>query len=112
MSKRDDEQLIVEALTHLDVLHRHLSRGDFTDEIVRDAVCMRLSAAIDALHDREPYLGERLFPDDWRKMWATRNYIAHAYVVIDIVIIRDTVENYLPTVEQVLREELARLRGE
>lgn len=54
MSKRSDEQLIEEALTHLGILREHLSRGDLADQIVADAVSMRLAAAIDALHHGEP----------------------------------------------------------
>ncbi len=110
MSKRSDEQLIEEALTHLGILRERLSRGDLADQIVADAVSMRLAAAIDALHHGEPLLGERLFLSDWRKIWGTRNYLAHGYAIVDIQMIAETVQNDLPEFERVLREELGRSR--
>ncbi|MFT4298229.1 MAG: DUF86 domain-containing protein [Aeromicrobium sp.] len=109
MSKRTDAQRVAESLTHLDALHRHLSRHDLPDSTVADAVSMRLSAAIEALQHDHPSLGQRLFGEQWRQIWGTRNYIAHGYAFIDFATIADTVKNNLPEFERVLREELEHL---
>ena len=100
------------ALEHLDAIHRHLAWGALDEEIVVDAVSIRLSAAIDVLNDGDPTLGERLFPTEWRAIKATRNVLAHAYRWVDRDRFRATVDNDLPEFERVLREEFARLQGE
>ncbi|MFT4187973.1 MAG: DUF86 domain-containing protein [Aeromicrobium sp.] len=109
MSKRTDAQRVAESLTHLDALHRHLSRHDLDDATVADAVSMRLSAAVEALHHGDPLLGKRLFGEQWRQIWGTRNYIAHGYAFVDFATIADTITSNLADFERILREELARL---
>ncbi|UYG16693.1 DUF86 domain-containing protein [Brachybacterium huguangmaarense] len=110
MRRRSDADLIAEALTHIDRLLTYIERDGLSDDVVADAVCLRLAAAIDALNDDTvPPLGERLFGATWRSMRATRNYIAHAYAFVDMSLVSDTVDNDLPDVERVLREEYARL---
>ena len=45
--KRSEAELINEATQHLTRLSGYVERSDLSDDIVFDAVCMRLSAAID-----------------------------------------------------------------
>lgn len=99
MNPRVDRKRIEDSLNHIDALRRHLARGDLADEAIMDAVCMRLSAAIDALSHGEPSLGQRLFPSSWRQMRGTRNDIAHGCLTIDFAVISDTVKYNLPEVE-------------
>lgn len=68
---RTDEELIRDALDHIDVLKRHLNRGDLDDETVADAVSLRLAAAIEAIAEASPQLRERSFGDEWRIIWST-----------------------------------------
>ncbi|HMR48994.1 MAG TPA: DUF86 domain-containing protein [Arachnia sp.] len=107
-----DAQRIMVALEHLEVLHRHLGAGRFDDEMVTDAVGMRLSAAIAAIHDGDPALGIRLFKDEWQDIWGMRNRIAHGYTTTDPEVIIDSVTNDLPDFERALRAELTRLTGD
>lgn len=100
------------ALEHVDAIHRHLARGTLDEEIVIDAISIRLSAAIDVLNGGDPTLGERLFPAEWQTIKATRNVLAHAYHWVDDDRVRATVDNELPEFERVLREEFARLQGD
>ncbi|HEU4849967.1 MAG TPA: HepT-like ribonuclease domain-containing protein [Terrimesophilobacter sp.] len=103
---RTDEELIRDALDHIDVLKRHLARGDLDDETVADAVSLRLAAAIEAVAEASPELRERTFGDEWKIIWSTRNRIAHGYAYVDVDIIRDTVEHDLPDFERRLRASI------
>ncbi len=104
--RRSDVELVRDALDHIAVLKRHLDRGDLTDETVVDAVNLRLSAAIEAVSETSPEFRARVFGDEWKIIWATRNRIAHGYVFVDMNIISRTVEQDLPDFESKLRKSL------
>lgn len=108
---RTTEELLAEAVSHLDAMHRHLQRGSIDDETIADAVSLRLAAMIEALHRGAPELTTVLFGDDWSVIWGMRNRIAHGYAWIDIETVRVTVDEDLPTVEAVLRARLAQAEG-
>jgi hypothetical protein len=40
---RSDRELLADALGHLEVLRAHQARRDLDDQIVADAVCLRLA---------------------------------------------------------------------
>ncbi len=82
-----------------------------SDEVIADAVSMRLSAAITAVHDGDPALGQRLFRSEWTDIWGMRNRLSHGYVTTDPAILVDTIAYDLPAFEKALRGELARLQG-
>ena len=103
MSRSDDE-LIDDTLGHLAALRRHLDRADMNDETVVDAVALRLSAAIETISATSDNFRERVFGDDWKNMWSTRNRIAHGYAYIDLRVIRATVEHDVPEFERRLRD--------
>ena len=103
---RSDDELVHDALDHIDVLKRHLTRGDLADETIADAVSLGLASAIEAVSETSGEFREQHFGDDWKIIWATRNRIAHGYAYIDLAIIRDTVEHDLPEFEQLLRAAL------
>lgn len=76
---RDPVDNLGTALDHLAVIDRHLTSGRLDDQLVFDAVCLRLSSAIESasrLPD-EWLAGE--FGDEWPQIRATRNLIAHDY---------------------------------
>jgi uncharacterized protein with HEPN domain len=106
---RSDTELVRDALEHLRVLHLHLERSDMSDQIVADAVSLRLAAAIEALSTASQPLRDRAFGDEWPIIWATRNRIAHGYAHIDLSIIRATVEQDLPQFEKALEAESRRV---
>lgn len=100
---RSDEELVRDALDHINVLKRHLTRGDLSDETVSDAVSLRLAAAIEAISGTTLEFRDRHFGDDWNIIWATRNRIAHGYASIDLELVRATIEQDLPVFEKRLR---------
>lgn len=104
MTRRDDE-LIREALDHLERLRHHQARGDLTDETVADAVSLRLAAAIESLSRVSEPVRARLVGEEWPVMWATRNRIAHGYANVDREVIVSTILLDLPDLERRLRRQ-------
>ena len=106
---RDARSYLVAALDHLAVLDRHIAKGSLRDEIVIDAVCLRLSAAIESASRIGPELLSRGFGEQWPAIWAVRNRIAHGYVYIDEQIITDTINNDIPGFRSAIRRLLDEL---
>ena len=82
------------------MLHEHLTRGDMDDATIFDAVCMRLSAAIESLGAIDDALRDQALGSSWTAIWSVRNRIAHGYVIIDRQIIVSTVDHDLPEFEE------------
>lgn len=99
MRQTDSEKLRA-ARDHLTHLRGQLARGDLDDDTVFDAVCMRLSAAIEsvAMVSEEPRLA--VFGDSWPAIWSVRNRIAHGYVHISRAIVVATVHDDLSEFER------------
>lgn len=98
--KQTDIEKVRAARDHVAQLRRHLSRGDIDDDTVFDAVCLRLSAAIESVSTiaEEPRLVA--FGDAWPAIWSVRNRIAHGYVHLNRTIIVATVEHDLGEFER------------
>lgn len=91
--------------------HAHFARlenadRDLDDQLVVDAICMRLSAGIEALARLENADRDRLFGADWTVMWGMRNRIAHGYLLVNAEIVRQTVDEDLPGIVGVIEDEL------
>ncbi|WP_203337083.1 hypothetical protein [Nocardioides limicola] len=71
-----------------------------------DAVCMRLSAAIEALSQLEVADRDRIFGETWPLMWATHNRIAHGDLLIDSDIITATLDADVPMVIRTITRAL------
>ncbi len=59
---------------------------------------MRLSAGIEALAALDATTREEIFGGMWPLMWGMRNRIAHGYLLVDAVIIRETVTQDVPSI--------------
>ena len=103
---RTDEELVRDALDHIEILKSHLTRSDLEQVIVADAVNMRLSAAIESLSQTTLEFRAQYFEEDWKLMKATRNRISHGYSFVDQSIIQQTIVNRLPGLEAQLRTAL------
>ncbi|MGB8382477.1 MAG: HepT-like ribonuclease domain-containing protein [Dermatophilaceae bacterium] len=101
---RDD--LLRHALTHLELMQTYASR-DLTDQLVIDAICMRLSAGLEVLSGLDTETLTELFGDTWPLMWGMRNRIAHGYLLIDAGIVRQTVNNDVPPILTAIRTALS-----
>jgi uncharacterized protein YutE (UPF0331/DUF86 family) len=103
--RRGDADHLQDAVEHLNVLNDHLRRGGLDDVLVRDAVSHRLEVAIDAISRVSSELLDSQAPDDWPKIVAMRNMLAHQYADLDPDILRNTIDNRLGD----LRELISRL---
>lgn len=80
--------------------------SDDLDQLVIDAICMRLSAGIEILARLDADVRSELYGDNWPLMWGMRNRIAHGYLLVDSGIVRQTVEVDLPDIIQVVRKAM------
>lgn len=103
---RTDAELLNEALHHLEVATTH-ARAGMHDQLVIDAVCMRLVAAIEALYRLGSPIRESTFGDTWTLMWGMRNRITHGYGMVDPVVVQRTVEVDIPQVTAAIERALA-----
>lgn len=103
---RSTPELLGEALVHLE-LARKYAGGEDLNQLVIDAICMRLSAGIEVLERLDPDVRVRLFGDNWQFMWGMRNRIAHGYLLVDSEIVSQTIEIDLPDIVQEVRRELS-----
>ncbi|OLO60332.1 hypothetical protein BKH23_09155 [Actinomyces oris] len=99
---RTTAEIIAEAPEHFDTAISY-SQRNLSDQIVIDAVAMRLSAGVEALGALDPDTRTRLLGDQWPRMRGMRNRIAHDYGFIDDTIVRQTVLVNLPPVVEALR---------
>lgn len=86
---RDTDEILHDALGHFHRMQDHAGH-DLNDQLVIDAVCMRLAAGIETLATLDPAVRAELFGDDWPLMWGMRNRIAHGYLLVESSIIRQT----------------------
>ena len=94
-----------EAQTHFALMRQH-AEGDLDDQLVIDAVCMRLSAGVEALARLDTSTRDRLFRDAWPLMWGMRNRIAHGYLLVDTDIVRRTLQHDIPPIMASIEAEL------
>lgn len=104
MSRQPDE-ILRDALAHFEIVLAY-AEHDLDDQIVIDAICMRLSAGVEALGTLEPNVRDRLFGPDWSLMWGMRNRIAHGYLLVDTAIVRQTLAQDIPKIIDRIQDRL------
>lgn len=108
---RTPVELYEESLFHLRIALRHAA-ADRDDQLVVDAVSMRLAAGVEALSGLDDTRREALLGRRWRAMWGMRNRIVHGYLVIARDVLDRTVEDDIPglvaTIEAALADERPR----
>ena len=102
---RDTSDIRGDALALFEIMQSHAEQ-DLNDQLVIDAVCMRLSAGIEALAALDPTELQSLFGADWSLMWGMRNRIAHGYLLVDPTIIRATLTHDVPSIMHRIRRAL------
>lgn len=102
---REPHEILRDALAHFDTVQAY-AEHDLDDQLVIDAICMRLSAGIEALATLEPNVRDHLFGADWPLMWGMRNRIAHGYLLVDSAIIRQTLAQDIPKIIDRIRGRL------
>ena len=102
---RTPQEVLREARTHFVLMRQH-AQGDLADQLVIDAVCMRLSAAVEALARLDTPTRDQLFGDAWPLMWGMRNRIAHGYLLVNTDIVRRTLQHDIPPILARIEAEL------
>jgi len=100
--------MLEEALTHFEVVADYGTGGP-SDQKTIDAICMRLSAGIEALSGLDAVERDAFFGSVWSQMWGMRNRIAHGYLLVEPSIVRSTVERDLPVMVDAVKSALDRL---
>ena len=104
MSRQPDE-ILRDALAHFETMLAY-AEHDLDDQLVIDAICMRLSAGVEALATLEPNVRDQLFGIDWPLMWGMRNRIAHGYLLVDTAIVRQTLAQDIPKIIDRIQDRL------
>jgi len=102
---RTTRERLADATLHLDAAIAYAADGTF-DEKTIDAICMRISAGIEALHALSPSRRNQIFGDQWPAMWGMRNRIAHTYSRIEVAVVIATVRDDLPEIRARIRAYL------
>lgn len=89
------DEVLRDALAHLRKIEVY-AEGDLEDQVVVDAICMRLSAGIEVLARLDQDALERLLGGAWPDMWGMRTRIAHGYLLVNTAIVRQTVQDDVP----------------
>jgi len=106
--RKKPKQVLQEAMAHFEVVADYGS-GDLSDQKTIDAICMRLSAGIEALSGLSDADREALFGDVWNEIWGMRNRIAHGYLLVEPAIVRSTVDRDLPVMVEAVKSAVDRL---
>lgn len=106
---RTTAEILRDALAHFDIMQDHAEQG-FDDRLVIDAVCMRLSAGIEALAALDPNVRKEIFGEAWPLMWGMRNRIAHGYLLVDTRIIDETLTHDIPSIMGLIRAYVGQQR--
>lgn len=104
MSRTPDE-ILRDALAHFETMLAY-AEHDLDDQLVIDAICMRLSSGIEALATLEPNVRDRVFGTDWPLMWGMRNRIAHGYLLVDTAVVRQTLAQDIPGIVDRIHEQV------
>jgi uncharacterized protein with HEPN domain len=103
---RRPEELLRDAMAHFELMQDYAQR-DLSEQLVVDAVCLRLSAGIEALAGLDAERREDLFGHSWPLMWGMRNRIAHGYLLVAADIVRRTLEVDIPPIIESIRRALS-----
>lgn len=103
---RTTNELLEEAVAHFQLAMEH-ARGTLSEQLVIDAIAMRISAGIDVLGRLDPDVRAELFGDEWRLMWGMRNRIAHGYLLVDGEIIGATIRSDIPQILSKINQKIA-----
>lgn len=108
MSRRDHRRL-EDILAAIDTIATHLQRGDLRDELVFDAVRVRLIEIGEAIKALPADLLATEADLPWAQMAGMRDRLAHRYFDTSHAILAATVEQDLPLLEAATRRLLQRV---
>jgi uncharacterized protein with HEPN domain len=106
---RSDADRLDDILTAIEAIRAHVARGPLTDDLVHDAVRIRLleiGEAVKSLSD-EVTSAETGLP--WRQIARMRDHLAHRYFATLPEVLQSTVDNDLEPLETAVKRLKLRL---
>ena len=108
MSRHDGERL-ADIIDASEAIARYLSRGDLSDELVLDAIRLRLIEVGEAVKALDPVLLLQEPEVAWRDAAGMRDWLAHHYFDTSAAIVAATVEENLPPLVAAVHRLMERL---
>jgi uncharacterized protein with HEPN domain len=96
---RFDGDRIGDITAAIGAIRSHMLRGDLDDDLVLDAVRVRLIEIGEAAKALSPELTASEPEIPWRQIARMRDHLAHRYFATEMAVIRSTVENDLGELE-------------
>lgn len=106
MSRREHQRL-ADVLAAVAAIRRHLQRGTLEDDLVHDAVRVRLIEIGEAVKGISADLRAREPDLPWAQIAGMRDHLAHRYFDISHDILQATVDHDLPQLEAAIERLLA-----
>ncbi|MCC5953144.1 MAG: DUF86 domain-containing protein [Acidimicrobiia bacterium] len=108
MSRRDDERL-ANVIASAEAIASHLERGGLDDDLVFDAVRVRLIEIGEAVKDIDPEVLADEPETPWRDVAGMRDHLAHRYFDTAHSIVQATIDHDLPPLLAAARRLLHRM---
>lgn len=99
---RDDRDRLDDITSAIDAIRAHVNRGPLTDDLVSDAVRIRLLEIGEAVKQLDSRLTATEPGIPWRQIARMRDQLAHRYFMTDHHIIQETVANDLSPLQAAL----------
>lgn len=106
MSRQDGDRLD-DITAAIDAIRSHVGRGPLSDNLVSDAVRIRLLEIGEAVKALTEELTSSEPDIPWRQVARMRDHLAHRYFMTELEIIRDTIDSDLGP----LQAAVDRMRG-
>ena len=99
------KKILSDAQMHLAMAVEYAQHG-LEDQLVMDAVCMRLAAGIEALSYLDESQVQQLVGPLWPMMWSARNRIAQGYMFSESDELRHRIQRALPILLSAVQNSL------
>lgn len=109
MSRWDDDRLD-DIAAAIEAIRLHVERGPLSDGLISDAVRIRLLEIGEAVKSLSGQLTSAEPAIPWRQIARMRDHLAHRYLMTELEIIQDTIDNDLDPLQDAvdrMREVLA-----
>lgn len=106
---RSDEDRLDDIANAIAAIRSHLQRGSLSDDLVMDAVAMRLLELGEAVKGLSPELTAAEPDVDWTGAAGMRDFLAHRYFATRPDIVQRTIDERLPGLDAAVARMLARI---
>lgn len=108
---RGDEDRLDDIANAVAAIGSHLQRGPISDDLVMDAVAMRLLELGEAVKGLSPAITATEPDADWTGAAGMRDFLAHHYFATRPDIVQRTIDERLPGLDAAVARMLARIAG-